>query len=56
MYEPGKMTNKEAAEVLKPIVRYTVFRSARGNGKDVNQRLIEAFNKAIEALENTPDK
>lgn len=51
---PKVMTNKEAADILKEVVSNMVY--PRGCGKTGTiLRRFEAYGKAIELLENTPD-
>lgn len=51
-----EMTNKEAANILKLILNTRICVLARGNGKSLmNLRIIQAFAKAIDILEKTPD-
>lgn len=46
-----KLTNKEAAKVIREFMRTTIL--GRMNGKHI---LCEALRKAIAILETTPDK
>lgn len=51
------MTNKEAASIIKIILRNRAEYAGRGNGKSASNLFIdEAFMKAVYVLENTPDK
>lgn len=56
--EKFDMTNKEAAAILKHFLNSRVnVIGGRGNGKTYMQlRIIQAFCKAIDILEKTPDK
>lgn len=52
-----EMSNKEAAAILKHILNSRFCVPSRGSGKSLMQlRIIQAFCKAIDVLENTPDK
>lgn len=56
MYKFGQMTNKEAAAILRNIMR-GLAPLVRGNGKPTMLFMqLEAFSKAIQALENSPWK
>lgn len=52
-----RMTNKEAADILKRIYMPNFGIMPRGNGKSMTAlQLIEALAKAIKVLEETPDE
>lgn len=53
-FESKNMTNQEAADILKDIVNNMIY--PIGSGKTgMMLRRYEAYTKAIELLENTPD-
>ena len=52
-----EMSNQEAPNILKNIVLGYGLKSPRGNGKSHTAlRCIQAIQKAIDILENTPDE
>lgn len=56
MYRPGQMTNKEAAAILRNMMR-NFAPIIRGNGKTTQLFMhLEALYKAVQALENSPWK
>ena len=51
-----EMTNKEAAAILRAMANISLMHTTRVNGKTrAFYRHVEAYRKAIELLENTPD-
>ena len=56
MYKPGQMTNKEAAAIIRNMMR-GFGHIARGGGKPTQLFMqLEALYKAVQALENSPWK
>lgn len=52
-----EMSNLEAANILRKLVRHLTLMIARGNGKSLTAlRYIQAIEKAIDILEKTPDE
>lgn len=52
-----EMSNLEAANILRKLVRHFTSMIARGNGKSLTVlRYAQAMSKAIDILENTPDE
>lgn len=52
-----EMSNLEAANILRKLVRHLTLMIARGNGKSLTvSRYAQAMSKAIDILENTPDE
>ena len=52
-----EMSNQEAANVLRKLVRNLTLMIARGNGKSLTAlRCVQAIQKAIDILEKTPDE
>ena len=52
-----EMSNLEAANILRKLVRHLTLMIARGNGKSLTAlRCVQAIQKAIDILEKTPDE
>ena len=52
-----EMSNLEAANILRKLVRHLTLMIARGNGKSLTVlRYTQAMGKAIDILEKTPDE
>lgn len=52
-----EMSNLEAANILRKLVRHLTLMTARGNGKSLTTlRCVQAIQKAIDILEKTPDE
>ena len=52
-----EMSNQEAANILKNIVRGYGLKTPRGDGKSLTAlRCVQAIQKAIDILEKTPDE
>lgn len=52
-----EMSNLEAANILRNLVRHLTLMIPRGNGKSLTTlRCVQAIQKAIDILEKTPDE
>lgn len=55
--EDFDISNQEAANIIRNFIQGTRFSFARGSGKSYTQlRYMQALAKAVDVLENTPNK